>query len=139
MGALEAVLEARGGKLGANVKLVLEMAEERGSRGLREFVAANAGLLSADALIASDGPRITPELPTIATGTRAAAPAEVFQAEAVTPTERRCGTMTPCPPKAATERMIAPRLRGSVMPSIATTSGKPGASWSIRSEGCAYS
>lgn len=68
--ALEAVLEARGGKLGANVKLVLEMAEERGSRGLREFVAANAKLLAADALIASDGPRVMPDIPTIATGTR---------------------------------------------------------------------
>jgi acetylornithine deacetylase/succinyl-diaminopimelate desuccinylase-like protein len=49
---------------------VIEMAEERGSRGLREFVAAHAELLAADALIASDGPRVTPELPTIATGTR---------------------------------------------------------------------
>jgi len=68
--ALEAVLEARGGRLGANVKLVLEMAEERGSRGLREFVAANTKLLAADALIASDGPRVMPEIPTIATGTR---------------------------------------------------------------------
>jgi len=68
--ALEAVLDARGGKLGANVKLVLEMAEERGSRGLREFVAANTKLLAADALIASDGPRVMPEIPTIATGTR---------------------------------------------------------------------
>ncbi len=68
--ALEAVLAARGGRLGANVKLVLEMAEERGSRGLREFVAAHRAELAADALIASDGPRVTPGTPTIATGTR---------------------------------------------------------------------
>ncbi len=68
--ALEAALEARGGRLGANVKLCVEMAEERGSRGLREFVAANAELLKADALLASDGPRVDPEVPTIATGTR---------------------------------------------------------------------
>jgi acetylornithine deacetylase/succinyl-diaminopimelate desuccinylase-like protein len=68
--ALEAVLAERGGRLGANVKLVIEMAEERGSRGLREFVAAHRERLAADALIASDGPRVTPELPTIATGTR---------------------------------------------------------------------
>ena len=74
-----------------------------------------------------------------ATGMRAAAPAEVFQALAVMPTERRSGTTTPWPPKAATERMMAPRLRGSVMPSSATTSGMPGASGSIRSEGWAYS
>jgi acetylornithine deacetylase/succinyl-diaminopimelate desuccinylase-like protein len=56
--------------LGANVKLVLEMAEERGSIGLREFIAAHAGELAADALIASDGPRVEPGLPTLATGTR---------------------------------------------------------------------
>ena len=68
--ALEAVLAERGGRLGFNVKLIIEMAEERGSRGLREFVAANRDLLAADALIASDGPRVTPDLPTIATGTR---------------------------------------------------------------------
>jgi acetylornithine deacetylase/succinyl-diaminopimelate desuccinylase-like protein len=67
--ALEAVLAERG-RLGFNVKLVLEMAEERGSKGLREFVAANAELLAADVLIASDGPRVEPGLPTIATGTR---------------------------------------------------------------------
>jgi acetylornithine deacetylase/succinyl-diaminopimelate desuccinylase-like protein len=68
--ALEAVLAERGGKLGFNVKIVLEMAEERGSRGLREFVSANRELLAADVLIASDGPRCEPEVPTIATGTR---------------------------------------------------------------------
>jgi acetylornithine deacetylase/succinyl-diaminopimelate desuccinylase-like protein len=70
LAALEAVLAERGGRLGANVKLVLEMAEERGSRGLREFVAAHRDELAADALIASDGPRVEPGLPTIATGTR---------------------------------------------------------------------
>jgi len=70
LAALEAVLAERGGRLGFNVKLVLEMAEERGSRGLREFVAAQAQELAADVLIASDGPRVEPEVPTIATGTR---------------------------------------------------------------------
>ncbi|WP_137124043.1 M20 family metallopeptidase [Roseomonas sp. HF4] len=68
--ALEAVLAERGGSLGFNVKIVLEMAEERGSKGLREFVAAHAGELAADVLIASDGPRVEPAIPTIATGTR---------------------------------------------------------------------
>ncbi len=70
LAALEAVLAERGGRLGANLKLVIETAEERGSRGLREFVAGHAALLAADALIASDGPRVEPERPTIATGTR---------------------------------------------------------------------
>ena len=70
LAALEAVLAERGGKLGANVKLVLEMAEERGSKGLAAFVAAHRAELAADALIASDGPRVEPSLATIATGTR---------------------------------------------------------------------
>jgi acetylornithine deacetylase/succinyl-diaminopimelate desuccinylase-like protein len=70
LAALEAVLAERGGRLGFNVKLVLEMAEERGSKGLREFVAANRDILAADVLIASDGPRVEPGLPTVATGTR---------------------------------------------------------------------
>ena len=68
--ALEAVMAERGGRLGFNVKIVLEMAEERGSKGLREFVAAHAAELAADVLIASDGPRVEPGIPTIATGTR---------------------------------------------------------------------
>ncbi len=68
--ALEAVLSERGGALGFNLKLVLETSEERGSTGLREFVAQHADRLAADVLIASDGPRVMPEVPTIATGTR---------------------------------------------------------------------
>jgi len=70
LAALEAVLAERGGRLGFNLKLVIETAEERGSRGLREFVAAHRDLLAADALLASDGPRVAPQTPTIATGTR---------------------------------------------------------------------
>ncbi len=68
--ALESVLAERGGKLGFNLKLVLETSEERGSIGLRDFVAAHRELLAADVLIGSDGPRVTPDLPTVATGTR---------------------------------------------------------------------
>jgi len=54
LSALEAVLEERAGKLGFNVKLVLETSEERGSTGLREFVAANRDMLAADVLIVSE-------------------------------------------------------------------------------------
>ena len=68
--ALEAVLAERDGRLGFNLKILLETSEERGSIGLREFVAQRADRLVADVLIASDGPRVTPEIPTIATGTR---------------------------------------------------------------------
>ena len=68
--ALEHVLAARGGTLGFNVKLVIETCEERGSIGLREFIAGHADALKADALIASDGPRVAPDIPTLSTGTR---------------------------------------------------------------------
>jgi acetylornithine deacetylase/succinyl-diaminopimelate desuccinylase-like protein len=70
LSALEAVLTERGGTLGFNLKLVLETSEERGSTGLRTFVGEQADRLAADVLIASDGPRVMPEVPTIATGTR---------------------------------------------------------------------
>ena len=64
-----------------------------------------------------------------ATGTRAAAPADTFHAVAVTPAARRDGTTTPCAPKAAADRSTAPRLRGSVTPSSATSSaGAPASS-----------
>ena len=68
--ALEQVLDERGGKLGFNVKLVLETSEERGSLGLREFIAGHAKELAADVLIASDGPRVAADTPTLSTGTR---------------------------------------------------------------------
>ncbi len=70
LAALEAVIAERGGSLGFNLKLVLETSEERGSTGLRQFVAGQADRLVANVLIASDGPRVMPEVPTIATGTR---------------------------------------------------------------------
>ena len=46
------------------------------------------------------------------TRSRAAAPALVRHATAVTDADRRCGISTPWPPNAATDRTIAPRLRG---------------------------
>ena len=68
--ALEHVLAARGGTLGVNLKIVLETSEERGSLGLREFIAAHAQALKADVLIASDGPRVAQDIPTVTAGTR---------------------------------------------------------------------
>src|SRR5690606_14281807 len=62
------------------------------------------------------------------TGNRAAAPALVRQAVAVMPAARRFGTNTPWAPNAAAERITAPRLRGSVTPSSATSSGGSGCS-----------
>ena len=57
------------------------------------------------------------------TGTRVAAPAEAFQADAVIPAALRSATSTPSTPKAAEDLITAPKFRGSVTPSSATTKG----------------
>ena len=67
--ALEQVIRARGG-LGFNAKIIIEMAEETGSFGLREFFEAQKQELSADVLIASDGPRLAVDTPTMFMGSR---------------------------------------------------------------------
>jgi len=68
--ALAAVLAERG-RLGFNVTLLIEMGEEVGSAGLRELCDLHKdGLLKADLLIASDGPRIAPDRPTLFLGNR---------------------------------------------------------------------
>lgn len=69
--SLQQVLADKG-KLGFNVTLLLEMAEERGSPGLATFCEQNKELLKADVLIASDGPRLAPDRPTIFLGARGA-------------------------------------------------------------------
>ncbi len=70
LGALAAVLEERG-CFGFNVKLLIEMGEEVGSVGLRELCARyKDDLLKADLLIASDGPRVAPDQPTLFLGAR---------------------------------------------------------------------
>ena len=70
LAALEAVLRARGGKLGFNVKCLIEAGEEVGSPGLNTFCEAHRTELEADVLIASDGPRLQPSRPTLYLGTR---------------------------------------------------------------------
>ncbi|MFN7193664.1 MAG: M20 family metallopeptidase [Rhodospirillales bacterium] len=69
LGALAAVIEARG-KLGFNAKYLIEMGEEVGSPGLRELCAAHKEKFAADVLIASDGPRLSAERPTLFLGSR---------------------------------------------------------------------
>lgn len=69
MEALRLVLETRG-KLGFNAKYLIEMGEETGSMGLRELCAEHRELLSADLLIASDGPRLSAGRPTVFLGAR---------------------------------------------------------------------
>ena len=72
MAALEAVREERGGRLGFNAKFIIEMGEEAGSKGLAELVAAHKADFAADVLVASDGPRVKPERPTMTLGCRGA-------------------------------------------------------------------
>jgi acetylornithine deacetylase/succinyl-diaminopimelate desuccinylase-like protein len=66
---LKAVLQTRG-KLGFNAKYLIEMGEEMGSPGLRELCEEQKELLKSDVLIASDGPRLNAERPTIFLGSR---------------------------------------------------------------------
>ncbi|MGH6671092.1 MAG: M20 family metallopeptidase [Xanthobacteraceae bacterium] len=77
IGALAAILAERGA-LGFNCKILVEMAEEIGSVGLRDVCAAHRnGLLKADVLIASDGPRIAPREPTLFLGARGGYPIDL--------------------------------------------------------------
>ncbi|MCA3247709.1 MAG: M20 family metallopeptidase [Azospirillum sp.] len=69
IGAMAAVLAARG-KLGFNAKYLIEMGEEMGSPGLREVCEANKADFAADMLLASDGPRLRAERPTLFLGSR---------------------------------------------------------------------
>lgn len=69
LGALKSVLDTRG-KLGFNVKLLFETGEEIGSPGLDAFCKAHKVELKADVFIASDGPRLKPDRPTIFLGSR---------------------------------------------------------------------
>ena len=69
LAALETVLRTRG-RLGFNLKVLIETGEEMGSPGLKEFCEQQKELLRADVLIASDGPRLQPGRPTIYLGTR---------------------------------------------------------------------
>lgn len=72
IGALAAVLAVRG-RLGFNSKILIETAEETGSTGLSAFCETHKdGLLKADILIASDGPRLAPDRPTLFLGSRGA-------------------------------------------------------------------
>ncbi len=70
--ALAAVLEIRG-RLGFNVKVLMEMGEEAGSPGLDAFCAAERERLRADLLIAADGPRLRADVPTVFMGSRGVA------------------------------------------------------------------
>lgn len=69
MQAMANLLKARG-KLGFNAKYLIEMGEEVGSPGLRELCEAHRELFRADVMVASDGPRLSAERPTVFLGSR---------------------------------------------------------------------
>jgi acetylornithine deacetylase/succinyl-diaminopimelate desuccinylase-like protein len=77
LAALAQVIQARsatpGGRLGFNVKWLVETGEETGSPGLAAFCAAHRDELAADVLIASDGPRLRRDRPTVFLGSRGVA------------------------------------------------------------------
>jgi acetylornithine deacetylase/succinyl-diaminopimelate desuccinylase-like protein len=70
--ALDAVMKARGGRLGFNSIVFLETGEEIGSPGIHEFCERHRGKLRADLLVSSDGPRLAAHRPTIYMGSRGA-------------------------------------------------------------------
>ncbi|MFM7459870.1 MAG: M20 family metallopeptidase [Burkholderiales bacterium] len=75
LGAFKSVLAIRRSQqqgLGFNLKLVIETGEEMGSPGLNDFCLAHKDALEADVFISSDGPRLSPERPTIFLGSRGA-------------------------------------------------------------------
>ena len=73
LAALEQVLRARDGRLGFNLKILIETSEEIGSPGLGEFCAQHRDELAADLLVASDGPRVAAARPTVFLGSRGSA------------------------------------------------------------------
>jgi acetylornithine deacetylase/succinyl-diaminopimelate desuccinylase-like protein len=77
MTALGAVIEERG-RLGFNAKWLIEMGEETGSGGLRELCRENRHAFAADVLIASDGPRLAEQRPTVFLGARGAFPIDLW-------------------------------------------------------------
>src|SRR5579871_2432409 len=70
MAALRAVKETRGVKLGFNVKFIIETGEEIGSPDLPQVCESLRDELKADLLLASDGPRLSAERPTLFLGCR---------------------------------------------------------------------
>lgn len=69
MNAMRIAMETRG-RLGFNSKFMVETGEENGSPGLHELISDNIDAFAADVFIASDGPRVSPDMPTIFLGAR---------------------------------------------------------------------
>ena len=72
LAALAHTIQARGGRLGYNTTLLLEMGEEAGSPGLHAFCGQRREALRAQLFLASDGPRVNAARPTLFLGSRGA-------------------------------------------------------------------
>ncbi|MDQ0586853.1 M20 family metallopeptidase [Variovorax paradoxus] len=72
LGGLAAALRARGGRLGYNITWLIETGEEAASPGLHAVCEQRRERLRADLFIASDGPRVSAERPTLFLGSRGA-------------------------------------------------------------------
>ncbi len=70
LAGLAAALQARDGRLGYNVTVLLETGEEAGSPGLHAFCEQHRELLRADLFIGCDGPRVQAARPTVFLGSR---------------------------------------------------------------------
>ena len=70
LAALGAVRATRGGSLGFNASFIVEMGEEIGSPDLRAVCETLRDELAADLFLASDGPRLAADRPTIFLGCR---------------------------------------------------------------------
>src|SRR3984885_4136932 len=68
--ALEALLQAPGGKLPINVRVLLEGEEEVGGEGIASFVREHPEQLKADFALVSDTEMFAPGLPTLCVGLR---------------------------------------------------------------------
>lgn len=72
LGALLHTLQARNGRLGYNVTVLIETGEETGSAGLADFCLRHRDRLRADLFLACDGPRVAADRPTLFLGSRGA-------------------------------------------------------------------
>jgi len=72
LGGLAAALQARGGRLGYNISWLIETGEEAASPGLHAVCEQQRERLRADLFLASDGPRLSAQRPTLFLGSRGA-------------------------------------------------------------------
>ena len=68
--ALESLMEAGGGTLPVNVRVIVEGEEEVGGEGIAAFVRQHGEMLQADVALVSDTEMFAPELPTLCVGLR---------------------------------------------------------------------